>query len=133
MGPAFDTLFTFVAWDSSHHACFRISVLEIAFPMRILFQFWSPVQRRPFRLIFEQPHGFDVLSESSTQPLNYERWERTFLLSVVKRWKIPAGKISKSSFSKLILTHSSFSFRTSKKPFPSRMYRISSSSWRCSL
>jgi hypothetical protein len=45
---------------------------------------------------------------------------------------IPAGTISRSEASTAILIHWSCLSRTSKNPEPSRMNRISSSSWMCS-
>lgn len=36
--------------------------------MRILLQFWRSIQRGPFGLILEEPHGFDVLTKQCQPP-----------------------------------------------------------------
>ena len=53
--------------------------------------------------------------------------------SIVKRWYIPAGRMTISPFSTKIRIHLSSAFRISKYPLPSRIKRISSSEWRCSV
>lgn len=59
-------------------------------------------------------------------------WQDLIARSVIERCKVPRLTI-KSSFSSWMRTHSSPSLLTSKKPVPSLIYRISSSSCRCSL
>ncbi len=94
---------------SCHHPSLWIRVLKILLAVWVGFKVLGTIEWRPLWLFFKQPHGFDVLgSHISILPPSPGCFPMpTFLLSVVKRWNMPAGRMIRSSFSNLILTHSS--------------------------
>jgi hypothetical protein len=100
------------SYFSTLSSCFHGSCLQILLPERVHIDFWSTIQRRPFRLLLKQPHSHNILHSVREFPV--AKRISTYILIICRksminsRWQnlnssAPIAIFSRSTYNQIIL------------------------------